>query len=1542
MTDQSRKVQLGAEFDASGVKQGTQQAKDAVRDMARDVQASAGQAGKGFEGMGTGAEGAGQKVDRVTKGIVASIERATAAAKAGEKGTAAYFESLANQRGANLATLQPYIDQLRQAERAQQAATGSLGTMGITARQTQAAMRQLPAQFTDIFTSLQAGQAPLTVLIQQGGQIKDSFGGIGPALRAVAGAISPVAVGLGALVGGTVAVAAGFVKGQAESQAYTTALVLSGNAAGATADQLQDLARSVGSVVGTQSQAAAVITQLAASGRVAASGIGQLAEAAIRLERAGGPAAQKTAEAFADLGKAPLAASLKLNESTRYLTVAVIEQIRALEDQGRTADAARVAQEAYASTAIQRAGELEERLGTLQTAWRAVGAAALSAWDAVLDIGREKTLQQKLLSLESRLTSAQRFAGGGGLLGLAAESYAGGVRGEIAATNRSLLNQTETASQRAAAALLTEEYEKARAANQRWADAALSNTDKVNKALEEHRRNVAKINEGRASAGLAALSDAEVRAQEAAIRKQFETTKQLTAAQREQQLVLESSRDAAKQWADAITDFQAIQAKAEAGADGLNEAQRRVVQLLTSQGWKQASEPARQLAIQSFVAANNALKHAEAEKQRARALAESEAGYKRYLADLDRGIDSAERQVEQLQDEFIELTRGKAARDAVVQKRLDDAAAMARQVANGALWTEGLTAETQRLIDLADAQQAVADGRRRNTEQSASNDLAADLRRQVEEGQRATDQWMGNLRNGLTDVFRQAFLAGGSFGKNFARGLAAEVQAQLATAIAQVLTGQLLSVVFGSAAGAATSGTTGGAGSWLQGASSAQSLYNLYNGGGIYGQLGRAALNSAWGSSMWYGSGAGLAAGGGAASGIGGSSAGAILGDSSGLVAANATGSGSLGASSMSWGAYAGWAALAAAVYAINDMAYSKGYTSRSFDSKLLDGISTDLQINAKVLDLLGLSDKWQQTLSGLSGLGYLFGRSAPRLDEQGVTGTIGAGDFTGQAYADIVAKGGLFRSDKRWTEFAALPDDLARFLDEASKSVYDQAQAYGVALGLPADKLASITTSVKLQLTDDAEANTKAIADALGGYGDALIEAWAGVVEPLKAYGETTAQTIARVGTAILGVNDVLRTLGLTALQAGIDGGKAAVALQDLFGGLQGLQTAAGSYLQNFYSDEERKALTRTALGDAFAGVDLTLPGTRDEYRAMVQSLVDGGALLTEAGREQVATLLSLADAFASVTPSAEELAAAAETTAAAMAQAAAAVASERQGLQVQLWQALGDTASLAAFDRSKIAPENLDIYDELQRVKAEQAAAALAEQQAQAQRQAAASTSAAWQQAAEAAAAAAQQVRQQWTEAAKTIRAEIDRLRGLGDAGGARGLGQAETAFALATAQARAGDVTAANRLPELSRAYAEAAEVVATSSSDLRVMMARIAASLAETERLALGRAAVPGFADGGSFAGGWRIVGERGPELEVTGPSRIHSFEQLMRLGGSGSVAALEPLLQGVLAQLQGMREDTAMLGPIARNTGLGATVLDEAARGKRGLKTVAAA
>jgi len=81
-------------------------------------------------------------------------------------------------------------------------------------------------------------------------------------------------------------------------------------------------------------------------------------------------------------------------------------------------------------------------------------------------------------------------------------------------------------------------------------------------------------------------------------------------------------------------------------------------------------------------------------------------------------------------------------------------------------------------------------------------------------------------------------------------------------------------------------------------------------------------------------------------------------------------------------------------------------------------------------------------------------------------------------------------------------------------------------------------------------------------------------------------------------------------------------------------------------------------------------------------------------------------------------------------------------------------------------------------------------------------------------------------------------------------------------------------------------------------------------------------LPAFGAGGSFAGGLALVGERGPEIVNTGPSRIYSFDQIVAgLGGAGRDEALVAEVQALRAELRALREQTgAEQRAIAANTG----------------------
>ncbi|HCH0598606.1 TPA: phage tail length tape measure family protein, partial [Pseudomonas aeruginosa] len=59
----------------------------------------------------------------------------------------------------------------------------AMAVAGISAGQYRQAMRQLPAQITDVVTSLATGMPVWMVAIQQGWQITDSFGGVAETFR---------------------------------------------------------------------------------------------------------------------------------------------------------------------------------------------------------------------------------------------------------------------------------------------------------------------------------------------------------------------------------------------------------------------------------------------------------------------------------------------------------------------------------------------------------------------------------------------------------------------------------------------------------------------------------------------------------------------------------------------------------------------------------------------------------------------------------------------------------------------------------------------------------------------------------------------------------------------------------------------------------------------------------------------------------------------------------------------------------------------------------------------------------------------------------------------------------------------------------------------------------------------------------------------------------------------------------------------------------------------------------------------------------------
>lgn len=291
-----------------------------------------------------------------------------------------------------------------------------LGKTGQSAAQTANAMRMIPAQMTDIVVGLSTGQSPFMVLMQQGGQLKDMFGGIGPAIKGVggyvAGLINPFTLAAAAV--GVLGLA--YYKGSQEQDEFYKSLTLTGNLVGKTSGQLADMAARVSvAASSTTGAAASTLNQLVSSGKVAGDSLERVTTAVVKTSEATGIAIDKLVSDFNDIAADPVAAITKLNDQYHFLTLATYNQIKALQDEGNQQEAARVASESYSATLIQRSNDIKDNLGLLESAWAALGRGAKGAWDAMLDVGREQTLEDKLKTLNESIAEAQKGQSEGGL-----------------------------------------------------------------------------------------------------------------------------------------------------------------------------------------------------------------------------------------------------------------------------------------------------------------------------------------------------------------------------------------------------------------------------------------------------------------------------------------------------------------------------------------------------------------------------------------------------------------------------------------------------------------------------------------------------------------------------------------------------------------------------------------------------------------------------------------------------------------------------------------------------------------------------------------------------------------------------------------------------------------------------------------------------------------------------------------------------------------------------------------------------------------------
>lgn len=323
----------------------------------------------------------------------------------------------------------PFISKLREQEDAWRRGE-------ISAGQYRNAMRQLPMQITDVVTSLASGMPVYMVAIQQGGQIRDSFGGVGNALKAVTSLITPARIAIGGLIGTLALMGAAAFKSSEQFDRAASSVLLMGGAGFKSLEQLNSVAARVASETGNSvSEVTDTLIDLNNQGKASGPEMERIAKAMLVMKDAG----IDTKDSMADFGKIlkdPIKGLAELNEKYGFLTEAEMKHLIQLKQTKGEQAAVTEAVSLYAGVMEERSNKVVEATDNIGRAWKTVKTTAsnvfeqigvtLRAWaNQVIDIfelvkASINDLFLNITSLDAKFTGtiagwAEKIPGGGAL-----------------------------------------------------------------------------------------------------------------------------------------------------------------------------------------------------------------------------------------------------------------------------------------------------------------------------------------------------------------------------------------------------------------------------------------------------------------------------------------------------------------------------------------------------------------------------------------------------------------------------------------------------------------------------------------------------------------------------------------------------------------------------------------------------------------------------------------------------------------------------------------------------------------------------------------------------------------------------------------------------------------------------------------------------------------------------------------------------------------------------------------------------------------------
>ena len=255
---------------------------------------------------------------------------------------------------------------------------------GLSAGQYKNAISQLPAQITDIGTSLAGGIPIWLIAIQQGGQIKDAFGGIGNTFRFALAALNPFNVAVGVLGGALVALGVGAARAESEFRALNSAIAFSNNSTITSISQIRELVSSVSDATGaTRGLVTSIATSLVEQGNLTLTQIDKITKSTARWAQLTGKDAKEITGYYNQIASDPIQGLADLDKRFNFLTQGQLTTIERLRETKGEVEAVTAAIDIFSKSQEANLNDIAAQLTPLELAWNDFRKYISDIWDAI-------------------------------------------------------------------------------------------------------------------------------------------------------------------------------------------------------------------------------------------------------------------------------------------------------------------------------------------------------------------------------------------------------------------------------------------------------------------------------------------------------------------------------------------------------------------------------------------------------------------------------------------------------------------------------------------------------------------------------------------------------------------------------------------------------------------------------------------------------------------------------------------------------------------------------------------------------------------------------------------------------------------------------------------------------------------------------------------------------------------------------------------------------------------------------------------------------